>query len=215
MNELRNDKNLQEAVSRREQKLPPLPADLNERLMQRLWEPETAPVAKPRRLWLYATVAVAASIALLIVFNFRQEQTPQEPVVAQQTVELPIPQSVSDVSEPVEEPEPVVAEAQSAQKSVKKQRKVVMQLVELIPTSEAASANVKTLPASVIDKVKAYDKKSDPWRTTGIDDGTDAIVTIVTSIGDTDPLVAMAAQVENIRQRGQRLEQEIEKRMDN
>ena len=38
MNELRNDKNLQEAVNRREQKLPPLPADLNERLMQRLEE---------------------------------------------------------------------------------------------------------------------------------------------------------------------------------
>ena len=52
MNELRNDKNLQEAVSRREQKLPPLPADLNERLMQRLVEPETAPVAKQKRLWL-------------------------------------------------------------------------------------------------------------------------------------------------------------------
>ena len=84
MNELRNDKNLQEAVSRREQKLPPLPADLNERLMQRLVEPETAPVAKQKRLWLYA-VAVAASIALLIVFNFGKEQTPQEPVVAQQT----------------------------------------------------------------------------------------------------------------------------------
>ena len=213
MNELRNDKNLQEAVSRREQKLPPLPADLNERLMQRLEEQPTS-VAKPRRLWLYAAVAVAASIALFILFNIGQEQTPQEPVVAQQTVGQPMPQPVSEISEPVAEPVEV-AEAQPVQKSVKKQRKVVMQLVELIPTSEAASANVKTLPASVIDKVKAYDKQSDLSRTTGIDDGTDAIVTIVTSIGDTDPLVAMAAQVENIRQRGQRLEREIELKMDN
>ena len=155
MNELRNDKNLQEAVSRREQKLPPLPADLNERLMQRLEEQPTS-VAKPRRLWLYAAVAVAASIALLIVFNFGKEQTPQEPLVAQQTVEQPMPQPVSEVSEPVEEPEPVVAEAQPVQKSVKKQRKVVMQLVELIPTSEANSDNVKTLPESLIAKIKAY-----------------------------------------------------------
>ena len=83
MNEIRNDKNLQEAVSRREQKLPPMPADLNERLMLRL-EEQKAPVAKPRRFWLYAAIAVAASIALLIVFNFGQEQTPQKPVVAQQ-----------------------------------------------------------------------------------------------------------------------------------
>ena len=213
MNELRNDKNLQEAVSRREQKLPPLPADLNERLMQRLVEPETAPVAKQKRLWLYA-VAVAASIALLIVFNFGKEQTPQEPVVAQQTDKQVVPQPVSEVSEPVEEPEPVVAEAQSAQKSVKKQRKVVMKLVELIPTSEAASANVKTLPVSVIDKVKAYDQQSDLSRTTGIDDD-DPLVAMATGIDDTDPLVAMAAHVEDIRHRGQRLQQEITALMNN
>ena len=215
MNELRNDKNLQEAVSRREQKLPPLPADLNERLMQRLVDPEPALAAKPRRLWLYAAVAVAASIVLLIVFHHGQEQPPQEPLVAQQTVKQVAPQPVSEVSESVEAPEPVVAEAQPAQKSVKKQRKVVMQLVELIPTSEAAPTNVKTLPESLIAKVKAYDQQSDPSRMTGIDDGTDAIVTRTTSIEDTDPLVAMTAQVENIRQRGQRLQQEIDKRIDN
>ena len=213
MNELRNDKNLQEAVSRREQQLPPMPADLNERLMQRLVETETAPAAKPRRLWLYA-VAVAASIALLIVFNFGKEQTPQEPVVAQQTDKQVVPQPVSEVSEPVEEPEPVVAEAQPVQKSVKKQRKVVMKLVELIPTSEAASANVKTLPVSVIDKVKAYDQQSDLSRTTGIDDD-DPLVAMATGIDDTDPLVAMAAHVEDIRHRGQRLQQEITALMNN
>ena len=214
MNELRNDKNLQEAVSRREQQLPPMPADLNERLMQRLEKAETAPVARQKRLWLYAAVAVAASIALLIVFNFRQEQAPQEPVVAQQTDRKITPQPVSEVSEPVEEREDVVAEAQPVRKSVKKQRKVVMQLVELIPTSEAKSDNVKTLPESLIAKIKAYDKKSDPWRTTGIDDGTDDIVTMTMGI-DEDPLVAMAAQVENIRQRGERLQQEITALMNN
>ena len=218
MNELKNDKNLQEAVSRREQKLPPLPADLNERLMQRLEKTEQArPEAKPRRLWIYtaSALAVAASIALVIVFNFGKEQSPQEPLVAQQTVKQVAPQPVSEVSEPVEEPEDVVAEAQPAQKSVKKQRKVVMKLVELIPTSESASNNVKTLPASLIDKVKAYDQASDLSRTTGIDDGTDAIVTSTMDIDAPDPLVAMTAQVEDIRQRGKRLEREIELRMDN
>ena len=213
MNELRNDNNLREAVSRREQQLPPMPADLNERLMLRL-EKQPTVVAKQKRLWLYAAVAVAASIALLIVFNFRQEQTPQEPVVAQQTVKQDPPQSTPAISEPAEDPEPVVAVAQPVQKSVKKQRKVVMQLVELIPTSEAASANVKTLSASVTGKVKAYDQQSDLSRTTGIDDD-DPLVAMATGIDDTDPLVAMTAQVENIRQRGQRLQQEIDKRIDN
>ncbi len=201
MNELKNDKNLQEAVNHREQKLPPLPTDLNERLMQRLEEPATAPAAKQKRLWLYAAVAVAASIALLIVFNFRQEQTPQEPVVAQQTDKQVVSQPVSEVSEPAEEPEPIVAEAQPAQKSVKKQRKVTMKLVELIPTSEAESANTKELPASVIDKIKVYDKPSDPSTLTGID--------------DTDPLVVMAAQIEDIRSRGQQLHNEITELINN
>lgn len=210
MNELRNDKNLHEAVSRREQQLPPLPADLNERLMQRLEEPATAP--KSRRLWLYAAISVAACIALLIVFNFGKQQTVEEPLVAQQTVKQDPPQPTPAVSEPAEA-QPVAAEAQPTQKSVKKQRKVVMKLVELIPTSETASANVKTLPASLIDKVKAYDQQSDLSRTTGIDD-TDPLVARTIDI-DEDPLVAMAAQVEGIRQRGQRLQQEITALMNN
>lgn len=167
MNELRNDKNLQEAVSRREQKLPPMPADLNERLMQHL-EEQPAPATKQKRLWLYAAVAIAATIALFIVFNFEKEQTTiQEPLVAQQIEKQNPQQPTPAVSEPVEEPEHVAAEAQPAQKSVKRQRKVI-KLVELIPASEAESAN------------------------------------------DTDPFVAMAAQVEDIRQRGQCLQQEID-----
>lgn len=203
MNELKNDKNLQEAVSRLEQKLPPLPTDLNERLMQRI--DTSAPAPKSRRLWIYAALAAAASIALLIVFNLGQEQTPQEPVVAQ-AVEQP---TVS-VSEPVEGESAEASEliAEKA-KPAKKQRKVTMKLVELIPTSEAAPTNVKTLPESLIAKVKAYDQQSDPSRMTGIDDDTDAIVTITTSIEDTDPLVVMAAQIEDIRSRGQQLHSEI------
>ena len=201
MNELKNDNNLRQAVSRREQQLPLMPADLNKRLMQRIAESEPArSEPKPRRLWLYAAVAVAASIALLIVFHFGKEQTPQEPLVAKHIVEKPV---VSD-PEPVEEqvPEQVEGEPVAEKpKSVKKQRKVVMQLVELIPTSEAKSDNVKSLPESLIANVKAYDKQSDLSRTTGIDDA--------------DPLVAMAAQIEDIRQRGMRLHEEIRQQMKN
>ena len=209
MNELKNDKNLQEAVSRREQKLPPMPADLNERLMQRI--DTSAPAPKSRRLWIYAALAAAASIALLIVFNLGQEQTPQEPVVAQA-----FKQPTVSVSEPVEgesaeAPELIAEKAKPA----KKQRKVTMKLVELIPTSEAAPTNVKTLPESLIAKVKAYDQQSDPSRMTGIDDDTDAIVTITTSIEDTDPLVVMAAQIEDIRSRGQQLHSEIAELINN
>ena len=207
MNELKNDKNLRQAVNRREQQLPPMPADLNKRLMQRIAESEPArSETKPRRLWLYAAIAVAASIALLIVFNFGKQQTPQEPLVAKHIVEKPV---VSE-PEPVEEPESVAeepqqkmaeTEVQPSRKPVKKQRKVVMKRVELIPTSEAEPTEMKTMPASVIAQVKAYDRQSDLSRTTGIDDA--------------DPLVAMAAQIEDIRQRGMRLHEEIRQQMKN
>ncbi len=207
MNELKNDKNLRQAVNRREQQLPPMPADLNERLMQRIAESEPArSETKPRRLWLYAAIAVAANIALLIVFNFGKEQTSQEPLVAKHIVEKPV---VSE-PEPVEEPESVSeepqkkmaeTEVQPSRKPVKKQRKVVMKRVELIPTSEAEPTEMKTMPASVIAQVKAYDQQSDLSRTTGIDDA--------------DPLVAMAAQMEDIRQRGMRLHEEIRQQMKN
>ena len=221
MNELR-DKDLREALSRREAQRtkPEVPADFCENIMKEIGvgSQETGDRKDHPVIWrwLYAAVAVAASIVLLIVFHHGREQAPQEPLVAQQTVEQPMPQPVSEVSEPVAEPvevveapEPVVAQAQPAQKSVKKQRKVVMQLVELIPTSEAKSTNMKTLPESLIAKVKAYDQKSDPSRTTGIDDQA-PLVERTMGIDAPDPLVAMAAQVEDIRQRGQRLQQEID-----
>lgn len=195
MNELKNDNNLRQAVSRREQQLPPMPADLNERLMQRLRETEQArPKAKQKRLWLYTAIAVAASIVLLIVFNFGKGQTSQEPLVAQ-TVEQP----TTPVSEPVEgesvieEPsnavsEPVEAPApQSSHKPAKKHQETVMKLVELIPTPEvepALTAEAEPTPEA-------------------------------TANTEEDPLVAMAAQLEDIRSRGQRLQQEITAIMNN
>lgn len=204
MNHLRQqDQNLREALQQEEAALPKMPADLNERLMQRI-EKQTAPMAKQKSLWLYAAIAVAASIALLIVFHFGKEQTPQEPLMAQKTIKQPTPQPTVANPEPIEgEPlqKVATAEVQPSQKPAKKQRKMVMKLVELIPTSEAEPTEMKTLPASVIAQVKAYDQQSDLSRTTGIDDA--------------DPFVAMAAQVDDIRQRGKRLEEEILQSMQN
>ena len=201
MNELRNDTNLREAVSRREQQQAPMPADLNERLMQRLGETEqTRPETKPRRLWLYtaSALAIAASIALLIIFNFGRQQTPQEPLVAQQTYQGDGSSDTSSANEePVSADAPIITDVPVYQKNrphdTKMQRKVVMKLVELIPTSEENPAlTAAAEPASEMETPSsAYDAAEE------------------------DPLVAMAAQLEDIRQRGQRLQQEIDKRMDN
>ncbi|MBR5392092.1 MAG: hypothetical protein IK148_04455 [Prevotella sp.] len=191
MNELRNDKNLRQAVNRREQQLQALPDDLNERLLQRL-EEEQAP-AKHHRLWLYAAVAAAACIALLFVFHFTQEQSSQQPVVAQQMEEQNPQQTeqTSEATEPVEAPQPVVEEpkqavakanAQPVRKSTKKQRKTVTKLVELIPTTEGEGRDMAA--------TEPTDEAEFSF--------------------DQDPLVAMAEHVQNIRLRGKRLQQAIE-----
>ena len=196
MNELKNDKNLRQAVSRREQQLPPMPADLNERLMQRIEETEHAQAeVRPKRLWLYAAIVVAACIALLLIINYGKNPTSQDPLMAQ-TFEKPL---VTD-PEPVEEPSPTVPELVEGplvtvsepveRHPAKKHRKAVMKLVELIPTSEA-NPLLAAAPEPASEPTPAYDTTEE------------------------DPLVAMAAQVEDIRQRGQRLQQEITALMNN
>ena len=212
MNHLRQqDRNLRDALQQEEAALPQMPADLNARLMQRVGDEQPK---QHRTVWRW--MAAAACLLLLIGIGFTllpQEQ--QEPLVAQQSVQ---PQTEAPKAEPepqAAEPQQEVAQAevQASQKSVKKQRKVMMKRVELIPTSEAKSTNMKTLSATLIAKVKAYDQQSDLSRTTGIDDGMDEVVE--EGIDDTDPLVAMAAQVEDIRQRGMRLHEEIRQQMKN
>lgn len=197
MNELRNDKNLRQAVNRREQQLQALPDDLNECLLQRL-EEEPSP-AKHKPLWLYAAVAAAACIALFLVFHFTQEQSSQQPVMAQQMEEQAPQQTeqTSEVTESVEEtPEPVVEEpkqavakvdAQPVRKSTKKQRKTVTKLVELIPTTEGEGRDMAATEPT-----------------------TEAEFSF-----DQDPLVAMAEHVQNIRLRGKRLQQAIEDKLNN
>lgn len=133
MNDIKNDKNLREAVSRREQQLPPLPENMNERVMQRLEEPETAP--KSRRLWVYAAIAAAASIVLLIVFNFGKQQGPQEPVVAQQMMKPAVvaSQPIVEAAQPA-----VVADEQPEGKPITELSEDATQTTE--PTS---TENVK------------------------------------------------------------------------
>ena len=203
MNHLRQqDQNLRDALCQEEAALPQMPADLNARLMQRM---ESEQPKHSRTMWRWMAVAACLLLIIGIGYTLLPKEQQDEPLVAQHETEC---QKQEDM--PKTEPEPQAeepqqqlakAEVKPSQKPVKKQRKVVTKLVELIPASEAESTNMKTLPSSVIDKVKAYDQQSDLSRTTGID--------------DTDPLVAMAAHVQDIRQRGMRLHEEIRQQMKN
>jgi hypothetical protein len=213
MNHLRQqDQNLRDALQQEEAALPQMPADLNARLMQRM---ESEQPKQHRTLWRWMAAAACLLLLIGIGTTLLPRQQQDEPLVAQQSVE---PQTEAPKAEPEPQAEELQqevaqAEVQPSQKPVKKQRKVMMKRVELIPTSEAKSTNMKALSASLIAKVKAYDQQSDLSRTTGIDEGIDEVVE--EGIDDTDPLVAMAAQVEDIRQRGMRLHEEIRQQMKN
>ena len=130
MNDIKNDKNLREAVSRKEQKLPPMPADLNERLQQRLSSPEGTRIRRGWGVRLLLILAAAASITLLIVFYTGKQQRPQEPVVAQQVVKPAVTPSQPIVEEP--QPE-IVSNEQSEEKPVTELNEDAPQATE--PTS--------------------------------------------------------------------------------
>ena len=133
MNDIRNDKNLQEAVNRREQQLEPMPADLNERLMGNL---TSGPLEKERKLkhkWLYGAVAIAAGIALLVLFNFSQTSSDEAPLLAQQSQVTPSPA----LPEPaIEKPQPevVASEQPVKQQPVMEQGETAFEPQETTPT---------------------------------------------------------------------------------
>ena len=81
MNNIRDDKNLQEAVNRREQRLEPMSADLNDRLMGNLATPPFQKERGLKRKWMYGAVAIAASILLLVLVNFSQTSSDEAPLL--------------------------------------------------------------------------------------------------------------------------------------
>ncbi|MBO4550422.1 MAG: hypothetical protein J5733_06795 [Bacteroidaceae bacterium] len=116
MNNIKNDINLREAISRREQKLPPMPADLNERVMKRLSSLPLTPSEGRGTLSRFSSLslwrgrglrlvgAIAATVLLLLAFHFTQKPVEEQPLVAQVPVAAPQPEKPV-VTENVIEPQ--------------------------------------------------------------------------------------------------------------
>lgn len=80
-NILRSDDKLRQAIGRREQKRAPMPAGLNDRLMQRLVQPR-----RRRMWWLYPAVGAVAAVGLLLLTlhdDHREVEPKEQPVAAQ------------------------------------------------------------------------------------------------------------------------------------
>ena len=99
------DINLQEAVRRREEQLPPMPSDLNERLMNSL-----TPHPSPRRVELKRLLLVAASLVLVVGIGFKFLRLPKQ---TETKVVQVVEREEQPAKQPVVEPsQPVVAEAE-------------------------------------------------------------------------------------------------------
>ena len=73
------DTNLRDAIRLEEEALPPMPADLNARLMQRVEEERAKEAAKRRRVRvLWPLVAAACVAALIAVFLTPPKGTPED-----------------------------------------------------------------------------------------------------------------------------------------
>lgn len=184
---LERDNILREAISRREQRQPSMPSDFNARLMQRM---EQSDVKPKRRIWLYVVSGVAASILLLLTLHFWQktEETPQSVVAKQdppkQTITVKKPEVVEQKTVAVvEEPKPV--------QQVVPQKKVVAKVAkrqEIVEEKE----KVRELPAAPVEE--------------------ELMAVVEEPVYDPmieDPYAFVMNQMQDIRSRGERLQQEV------
>lgn len=184
---LERDNILREAISRREQRQPSMPSDLNARLMQRM---EQSDVKPKRRIWLYVVSGVAASILLLLTLHFWQktEETPQSVVAKQdppkQTITVKKPEVVEQKTVAVvEEPKPV--------QQVVPQKKVVAKVAKRQEVVEEKE-KVQELPAAPVEE-ELMAVVEEPVHDPMIE----------------DPYAFVMNQMQDIRSRGERLQQEV------
>lgn len=184
---LERDNFLREVISRREQRQPSMPSDLNARLMQRM---EQSDVKPKRRIWLYVVSGVAASILLLLTLHFWQktEETPQSVVAKQdppkQTITVKKPEVVEQKTVAVvEEPKPV--------QQVVPQKKVVAKVAKRQEVVEEKE-KVQELPAAPVEE--------------------ELMAVVEEPVYDPmieDPYAFVMNQMQDIRSRGERLQQEV------
>ena len=184
---LERDNILREAISRREQRQPSMLSDLNARLMQRM---EQSDVKPKHRIWLYVVSGVAASILLLLTLHFWQktEETPQSVVGKQnqpkQTITVKKPEVVEQKTVAVvEEPKPV-------QQAVP-QKKVVAKVAKRQEVVEEKE-KVQELPAAPVEE--------------------ELMAVVEEPVYDPmieDPYAFVMNQMQDIRSRGERLQQEV------
>ena len=146
------DINLRDAIRQDEAESPQMPANLNERLMQRVAKEQK----KPRRVVIWPWIAAACAAGVMMIWLTPPKETPTD-VVAEHTV-VKQPTDNKKVEEPqVAKVEPEVEKPAVAQVKVRKrvQRNQETMNTPITPTTQAAEP---TTDMAAVETVKPEEK---------------------------------------------------------
>lgn len=103
MNDIKNDINLKEAVSRREQQLPPMPEGLNEKVMGSLEEYDCLKKKTPLhrgRGWRWVFLAAACVAGFVVIFLAPPKSAEKQPPLALEKPRVESQESITESQEP-------------------------------------------------------------------------------------------------------------------
>lgn len=165
---LQHDAQLREAVRRYEQQSPPLPAGLNERVMQEMGkvEQDRHRLRKRVRILLALTSTAAACLLLLLTRSLStREQTEPAPVLEAKTKTITITESMTktEVEAPMEENESAdlhkcVARKKLRKKVRRKEPSIERELVAQEQYADTLGSHIFQSPENVLIAMKMLDE---------------------------------------------------------
>ncbi len=164
---LQHDAQLREAVRRHEQQLPPLPAGLNERVMQEMGkvEQDRHRMRKRVRILLALTSAAACLFLLLTRSLSTREQTEPAPVLEAKTKTITISETMTktEVVAPMEEKKSAdlhkcVARKKLRKKVRKKEPSIERELVAQEQYEDTLGSHIFQSPENVLIAMKMLDE---------------------------------------------------------
>ena len=163
---LQHDAQLREAVRRHEQQSPPLPAGLNERVMQEMGkvEQDRHRMRKRVRILLALTSAAAACLLLLLTRSLSiREQTKPAPVLEAKTITITKSMTKTEVEAPMEENESAdlhkcVARKKLRKKVRRKEPSIETKLVAKQQYADTLGSHIFQSPENVLIAMKMLDE---------------------------------------------------------
>ena len=196
MNEIKNDINLREAVSRKEQKFPPMPSDLNERVLNKLIDSPSQPRRSPllSNVWWMAVAAVL--VAVLALFTWKSQTPKTQPRMAKQEDTLKVIEKDNVDKSPT-----------THVKIADDTRELCKQPTRRLETPQPKKKNRKA--------VKVEDTPVEPMLAEAepLPEEVETEQTYLPT--EPDPFLLAAAEAQEIRARGERLYQEVVQMINN